>query len=167
LGVSNSLSLELLFRDHHRWLVGRLLRHADDAHDAQDICSETFVQVMTGKTDPATIEHPRAFLVKIGQRVLYRRHRERELEARILDALAAGAAQTTLTTEEVVMMAQAISQLDEALFGLPVVVREAFLYSQLDGMAYEDIAQRMHVSVRTVARYVKQALLCCWNNGYF
>ena len=84
--VSRNLLLHELFVSQHRWLTSRLLRHADDLHDAQDISSETFEQVVAGRMDPGLIEHPRAFLIKIGQRVVYRRRRERELQARLLEA---------------------------------------------------------------------------------
>ena len=45
--------------------------------------------------------------------------------------------------------------------------REAFLLSQLDGLSYDEIAVQLQMSSRTVARYMKQALSCCWRNGFF
>lgn len=162
-----ALPLHALFRDHHRWLTSRLLRQADDRPDAEDVCSEAFVQVVAARTDPTLIRHPRAFLLKIGQRVLYRRWRERELEARIIEALALAAPEAAPSSEELMVLAQSLIQLDEALFGLPGPVREAFLYSQLDGLGYEEIGRRLGISTRTVARHVKQALHCCWTHGYF
>ncbi|MNL84550.1 putative RNA polymerase sigma factor FecI [compost metagenome] len=52
-------------------------------------------------------------------------------------------------------------QIDRVLHGLPLPVRSAFLYSQLDGLPQEEIAARLGVSVRTVARYLTQALRHC------
>ncbi|MNE51601.1 putative RNA polymerase sigma factor FecI [compost metagenome] len=48
------------------------------------------------------------------------------------------------------------------LDGLPAIVKSTFLYSQLDGMSYVDIAARLQISERTVSRYMKQALRQCY-----
>lgn len=160
-------SLQLLFSAHHRWLTGRLLRQADDRYDAEDVCAETFFQLVAGRTDPRGIVHPRAFLLQIGQRVLYRRYRQRLLERAMLESLASAPEALAPSPEEQALLVEAIVQLDQALYGLPGAAREAFLYNQIDGLGYEEIAQRLQVSTRTVARYMKQALQCCLRNGFF
>ena len=40
-------------------------------------------------------------------------------------------------------------------------MRAVFLYSQLDGLGYAEIGQRMGLSVRTVQRHFAQALERC------
>ena len=50
---------------------------------------------------------------------------------------------------------------DRSMQSLPAPARAAFLYSQLDGMGHEQIAQQLGVSVRTVGRYLRQAWSCC------
>ncbi|MNO79889.1 putative RNA polymerase sigma factor FecI [compost metagenome] len=52
--------------------------------------------------------------------------------------------------------------IDQALDGLPAVVKATFLYSQLDGMHYADIAAKLQISERSVSRYMKQALRQCY-----
>ena len=51
--------------------------------------------------------------------------------------------------------------MDELLDGLPVLVRRAFLWSQLEGLGYREIAERLEVSERTVKRYMAQAYEHC------
>ena len=99
--------------------------------------------------------------------MVYRRRRERELQARLLEAVALLAEDTAPSAEELASVTQAVVRLDEALYGLPASVREAFLLSQLDGLSYDEIAVQLQMSSRTVARYMKQALSCCWRNGFF
>lgn len=41
-------------------------------------------------------------------------------------------------------------------------MKTAFLYSQIDGLGYTEIAQLLGVSERTVRRYMKQALSHCY-----
>ncbi|WYX22854.1 sigma factor-like helix-turn-helix DNA-binding protein [Achromobacter xylosoxidans] len=52
-------------------------------------------------------------------------------------------------------------RVDTLLAGLPQAVRAVFLYSQLDGLGYAEIGQRMGLSVRTVQRHFALALERC------
>ena len=54
-----------------------------------------------------------------------------------------------------------LQALDELLDGLAPVVRRAFLWSQLEGLGYREIAERLKVSERTVKRYMAQAYEHC------
>ena len=51
------------------------------------------------------------------------------------------------------------------LDGLPARARAAFLLSQLEGLAYADIAQRLGVSVSMVKKYMLQAMAHCMGVG--
>jgi RNA polymerase sigma-70 factor (ECF subfamily) len=44
---------------------------------------------------------------------------------------------------------------------LPRAVRRAFLWSQLEGLTYGQIAERLQVSERTIKRYMAQAYEHC------
>lgn len=160
-------SLHTLFKENHRWLTSRLLRHVRDHGEAEDLCSDTFTELLFRKTDLSVIQHPRAFLMRIGQRLVYRRYRERELERACLDTLAQLAPEVAPSAEDVILMIDAIQRLDHALHGLSAPARAAFFHSQVDGLNYDEIAQRLRVSFRTVVRYMKQALQCCEKNGLF
>ena len=53
------------------------------------------------------------------------------------------------------------SRIDAMLDALPPIVRTTFLLSQLDGMAYGDIAVHLKVSLTSVKRYMAQAFRQC------
>lgn len=156
-----------LFSQHHGWLTRYLTRHAQDHGEAEDLSSDTFCELIFRRTDLSLIQHPRAFLARIGQRLVYRRYRERELERACLDMLAQTPAEFAPSPEELTMLVESIARLDAALHGLPRAARMAFFYNQVDGLGYDAISARLDVSVRTVARYMKQALVCCQTNGLF
>lgn len=164
---SPSVQLRELFSLHHGWLTRHLVRRAGDRHDAEDVCADTFCELLFRHTDLTVIQHPRAFLARIGQRLLYRRYRERELERACLEILAQSADAHAPSPEELILLVQSVAQLDAALHGLPLPVRMAFFYNLVDGLSHDDIAARLRVSSRTVARYLKQALTCCRDNGVF
>jgi RNA polymerase sigma factor (sigma-70 family) len=91
--------------------------------------------------------------------VLYNFWRRRELERAWLDALAAQPEELVPSPEAYALVREAIETLDRWLDGLPPKVREAFLLRQLEGLPHGEIAARMGVSITSVERYVKQAIV--------
>ena len=47
---SHAASLEVLYLQHHRWLVGRLRHKLGCAWDASDLAQDTFVRVLGALT---------------------------------------------------------------------------------------------------------------------
>ena len=64
--------------------------------------------------------------------------------------------------EEQLQLIEALVAIDRAIDGLPLIVKATFLYSQLDGLSYVEIARKLDLSERTVSRYMKQALRQCY-----
>ncbi|MNV88845.1 putative RNA polymerase sigma factor FecI [compost metagenome] len=63
--------------------------------------------------------------------------------------------------EAVALGVEMLMRVDAVLHGLPPAVRAVFLYSQLDGLGYDEIGRRMGLSVRTVQRHMALALERC------
>lgn len=154
-------ALQVLYSSHHSWLLGMLSRKIRNRSDAQDVTSETFLQVVDSDLDPRRLHEPKAFLTTVAKRVLFHFHRRQTLERDYLERMALLPMAFAPSAEERALLVEAIVQIDRALHGLPLPVRRAFLYSQLDGMSQEQIAAELGVSVRTVARYLTQALRHC------
>lgn len=154
--------LALLFDHHQRWLLDRLRLRLRNRADAEDLAAETFCQIVASRIDPAEIVEPRAYLTTIAQRLVYHFQRRRALEKAWLERLAQAPQESAPSAEEQALLLEAIVRIDQALNGLPQIARKAFLYSLLDDLDYAEIARRLHVSVRTVGRYMKQALRQCW-----
>ncbi|XAH24854.1 sigma-70 family RNA polymerase sigma factor [Xylophilus sp. GW821-FHT01B05] len=150
--------IDTLYREHRDWLQGWLRRRLSDSHTAADLAQDTFVRVITGGQAQA-IQEPRAYLTTLAQRVLYNFWRRRELERAWLDALAAQPEELAPSPETYALVREAIETLDRWLDGLSPKVREAFLLRRLEGLAHGEIAARMGVSITTVERYVKQAIV--------
>jgi RNA polymerase sigma-70 factor (ECF subfamily) len=85
----------------------------------------------------------------------------RSLEQAYLDALMQLPENLAPSPEQRWVLLETLQALDELLDGLPKLVRRAFLWSQLDGLGYREIAERLEVSERTVKRYMAQAYEHC------
>ncbi|QEI04976.1 sigma-70 family RNA polymerase sigma factor [Pigmentiphaga aceris] len=158
--VAEAPAIEALYRAHHSWLLGRLKRRLSNSADAEDVTAETFVQVVEqGST--SDIREPKAFLTTIAKRVLFHLWRRQDLERAYLQTLMHQPEAASLSVEESALLVEAITQIDRALDTLPLPVKTAFLYSRLDGLSYPEIAKLLGVSLATVERHMKRALLHC------
>jgi RNA polymerase sigma factor (sigma-70 family) len=154
-------SLPALYRDHRGWLEAWLRRRLGNAWDAADLSQDTFLRVLTSAQPLADIRQPRAYLLTVGKRLLSAFHQRRSLEQAYLDALAQLPEQSLPSPEQRWILLETLHALDELLDGLKAPVRRAFLWSQVEGLGYCAIAERLDVSERTVKRYMAQAYEHC------
>ncbi|WNW10521.1 sigma-70 family RNA polymerase sigma factor [Pseudomonas sp. DTU_2021_1001937_2_SI_NGA_ILE_001] len=155
--------LDAFYREHSSWLESWLRRRLGNAWDAADLSQETFLRVLLGPQGQAleALREPRAYLATVGKRLMLNHHRRRQLEQAYLDALATLPQELIPSPEQRWMLLQTLQALDELLDGLAGGVRRAFLWAQLEGLGYAQIAERLQVSERTVKRYMAQAYAHC------
>ena len=108
------------------------------------------------------MREPRAYLSTMARRLIFDRHRRRKLELAYLERLSLLPEALAPSPEEQMLLIEALVAIDKAIDGLPSIVKATFLYSQLDGLSYVAIAQKLGLSERTVSRYMKQALRQCY-----
>jgi RNA polymerase sigma-70 factor (ECF subfamily) len=154
-------TLHELYRDHRGWLEGWLRRRMGNACDAADLSQDTFLRLLASSQRIADLQEPRAYLLTVGKRLLSNFYKRRSLEQAYLSALAALPEECVPSPEQRWLLLETLQALDELLDGLPRAVRRAFLWSQLEGLNYQQIAERLSVSERTIKRYMAQAYEHC------
>ena len=153
--------VEGLYRDHHHWLTGWLRQRLGCPHNAADLAQDTFIKLLHARETPQLIE-PRAFLVTIAKRVMCNHFRRQELERAYLQALAQVPEACAPCEEHKAIILETLLELDRLLDGLPVLVKRAFLLSQVDGLGQSEIAVQLGISLATVKRYLHKAALRCY-----
>jgi len=154
-------TIHTLYIDHHGWLHGWLWRKLGCSQQAQDLVHDTFVRLLM-REETATINEPRAFLTVVAQRVLSNHRRRQQIERVYLEVLAQLPESSAPSPESQLMVLETLFEIDRLLNGLPQVVKQAFLLSQLDGLAHADIAERLFISVSTVKRHLLRAGAHCY-----
>ena len=104
---------------------------------------------------------PRAYLGAIARGLVADFFRHKDIERAYLDALAALPEAHAPSPETRAIVLEALVAIDNMLDGLKPAVRQAFLLSQLDGLTYEQIAQQLGVTKRTVSNYMCTAIEHC------
>ncbi|MCS4234837.1 sigma-70 family RNA polymerase sigma factor [Stenotrophomonas sp. BIGb0135] len=152
--------LVTLYRDHRSWLHGWLSGRVGCRETAADLTQDTFIRLLQDR-DLAALREPRAFLTTVARGLAANWFRRQSLERAYLDQLAALPEGVVPSLEDQALVREALQQIDAMLDGLPVAARQVFLLAQFEGLRYEAIAQRLHLSLSTVKRHMKRALVGC------
>ncbi|KRC76324.1 putative RNA polymerase sigma factor FecI [compost metagenome] len=154
-----------LYRDHRPWLFGWLRRKLGCAHRAEDLAQDVFLRVIQGRKAVRAHE-ARALLTTIAKGLVVDHQRHAALEHAYLAYLAAMPESYAPSPEMQAEQLQSLMQLDRLLDGLPPKARSAFLLSQLDGLTYPEIAERLGVSLSSVQQYMVRAMTACYAAFY-
>ncbi|WP_293776293.1 sigma-70 family RNA polymerase sigma factor [uncultured Oxalicibacterium sp.] len=156
-----TINVQLLYIDHHRWLLGWIRRRMHDTGHASDLMQDTFVKVLVAGS-AQEIREPRPFLATIAYRLLVNHWRREELEQAYLDALSHLPEAIHPSPEAMSLLMESLQLIDRALQRLSTKARNAFLMAHLDGMRYADIASELGVTTHSVKKYLSQANLLCF-----
>jgi RNA polymerase sigma-70 factor (ECF subfamily) len=157
-------TLHALYSDHHGWLQAWLRKRLGCTQNAQDLAHDTFVRLITAPDAArrvADIRAPRDYLTTIARRVMIDHFRRRTLERAYLEALALLPEAAGISPEQRSIILETLCEIDAMLDGLGAKPRQAFLMSQLEGLTYAEIAQRLNVSVSSVNKYMARAVERC------
>jgi RNA polymerase sigma-70 factor (ECF subfamily) len=152
-----------LYREHHGWLHGWLWRKLGNAFEAADLAQDTFMRLLCSPAHPdaGPLHEPRAYLATVARRLLLNHLRRQSLEAAYLQALQALPQAHQPSPEQRVLTLEALQEVDAMLDGLPPKVRTVFVLAQVEGLSYADIAAELGIGLRSVKRYMAQAMAEC------
>ena len=150
-----------LYVQHHGWLNQWRRRQLGCTDHAADLAQDTFLRLMARGSDITTLREPRAYLHTIAKGLLINYWRRRDVERAYLEALAATPEACAPSPEARLLIIETLVRIDSMLAALPDRARQAFLLSQLDGLSYAVIAERLGVSERMVKKYMARAMFQC------
>jgi RNA polymerase sigma-70 factor (ECF subfamily) len=150
-----------LYSDHHGWLQGWLRRRLGNAFDAADLAHDVFLRLLA-RREPVGMKEPRAYLSSVARGLVIDHWRRRELEQAWLETLAQMPEATAPSSEQRLLILEALVEIDRMLDTLKPAVRSAFLLAQFDGLSCREIGERLGVSLATAERYVAKALRACY-----
>ncbi|EPL03286.1 sigma-70 family RNA polymerase sigma factor [Pseudomonas sp. CF161] len=158
---SSPLAVQTLYRHHHGWLNSWLRSRLGNAADAADLAQDTFVRLLQ-RSERLELKAPRAFLRTIARGLVIDHWRREEIERAYLETIAHLPEAQTPSAESRALVLELLESIARLLEGLKPKVRKAFLLAQCEGLTHKQIAQQMDISVRTVERYVADALYHCY-----
>ena len=154
-----------LYGEHHSWLLQMLRRKLGNLENAADLAQDTFARILSAdETGP--LREPRAYLTTVAGRIAAQYFRRLALERAYLEAIAHLPEATSPSPEARLLVLEALAAVSRVLDGLKPRTREVFLLSQLDGLPYAEIAQRLGLSIHVVQKDMVKAYAHCYDAVY-
>lgn len=150
-----------LYVEHNSWLTGWIRKRLGCQELAADIAQDTFVRLLKKPKYFANIGEVRAFLSTVAKGLYIDQWRRKQIEQAWLESLMHSEEAFYPSAEHSASMIELLCELDTMIAKMPKKVANAFILSQIHGLTYSDIAQRLSVSERMVKRYMAQAMLHC------
>ncbi|MDO6682457.1 MULTISPECIES: sigma-70 family RNA polymerase sigma factor [unclassified Oceanobacter] len=163
--TSEREALSLLYTNHHHWLRNWLNQRMGSSERAADLAHDTFIRVLLNHSQLHSLREPRAYLKTIASRLLIDDSRKRRVEQAWIEAWTEFNQEDacSCSAETQAEVTELLTALVRMLEGLPEKVRNAFIWSRLEGLTYADIAQRLNVSHSSVKQYIASAMLHCYD----
>jgi len=158
---SPEFAVQALYRSHHGWLNAWLRARLGNAADAADLAQDTFVRLLQ-RSERLELKAPRAFLRTIARGLVIDHWRREEIERAYLETIAHLPEAETPSAETRALVIELLESIARMLEGLRPKVRQAFLLAQCEGLTHKQIAAQMGLSLRSVERYVADALYHCY-----
>lgn len=154
MAVFTAEEFERDFKSLYRPLCLFALRYTDQVDEAEDIVQQAFADVWDKNREGGIIENLKAYL--------YRAVRNRSLsfaEKPIILSVTEQLPDVEDTSEEEdIYQSERDARLWEAIDRLPVERKKIFLLSKRDGLKYQEIADELHISIKTVENQMSKAL---------
>jgi RNA polymerase sigma-70 factor (ECF subfamily) len=146
-------------RSQLSYLKKLLRRRGRTSEEAEDIVQEAFVRLQAYCQEGGVVREPEAFLARTVLNLsidAHRRDRRDLYEAEPIEHLAL--IDLSPAPDELFAAEQRLLLIRRALEAISERAREAFFLHRLEGFSYEEIAQRLGVSVSAVEKYIATAV---------
>lgn len=154
MGKVSTIEFERQFKTLYRPLCLFAMRYLERMEDAEDIVQQAFVDLWEKNNEGATIVNLKAYV--------YQAVRNRSLnflqQYPQLESTEGIPDREDTTVDEEILRAERDARLWDAIDNLPAERRRIFLLSKRDGMKYQEIANELQISVKTVENQMSKAL---------
>ncbi|WP_434605370.1 RNA polymerase sigma factor [Pseudomonas sp. R1-7] len=158
-------------RFHHVFLAQRtpllrtLERMVNNPSTAEDLLQETYLRV-TRALSERTVDHLEPFVFQTARNLALDHLRARRIQSRTLvDDVPQDVVNNVIapqsSAEDAAHAERMLERLNVSLQSLSPRQRQVFILSRLHGHSYQDIAQRLNVSLSTVQKELKLIMAIC------
>lgn len=161
LDVDKQVWFSQIYRSQQTTLLSWFKHKLQHHHQSEDLSQEVFYRALKSEYCFQKIKEPQAWLMGIAKHVMIDYWRRQHIENLYLDTLQHLPEEYYPSAEHEVYIQETLYQVHLILEKLPTRTAQVFLMSQLDGMTYREISEKMNISEATVKRDMKQAFLAC------
>ena len=163
MAAANQVLVERLFLAQKDALWRYLVRRVRRRSDAEELAQEVYLRLLR-VADAEALRNPEAYLYAIAANLLKEHAVQQSISRNCVALEDAGFPEMLLEVvsyPDLVDKAQRAERLREVLQQLPAKCQAVVLMRHWHGLSYEEIAQKLDISVNMVKKYLVHALAHC------
>jgi RNA polymerase sigma-70 factor (ECF subfamily) len=157
--VGDEQAFELLFRKYFIRLCGFANKFLNDPDEAKEIVQEVFIKIWEGRENINPEDSLKSYLFKIAQNLSINKLRRKKVESRYTEIYKLVYCERyEFSVQESLLARELEENIAISIEKLPKGCRKVFELSRIEGLKYKEIADTLHISVKTVEVQMSKAL---------
>jgi RNA polymerase sigma-70 factor (ECF subfamily) len=157
--IGDEQAFELFFRRFNVRLCAFANKFLDNPEEAQEVVQDMFVRIWEERNEIDPESSLKSYVFKIVQNLSISRLRRRKVESRYLEIYRLVYIEhTEFSAHESLLARELEAQIFHSIKKLPSECRKIFELSRSEGLKYREIAETLHISVKTVETQMSKAL---------
>jgi RNA polymerase sigma-70 factor (ECF subfamily) len=158
LAKGDASAFETIFELYKRRVFGVALKMLKSETDAEEIVQDVFLSIWLAKAKLNQVNEPEAYLFTITYNTIYSRLKKASHNQELLNTIIQHLTEIQNTTAETIAARETHKLINEAIQQLPPQQRTVYELSKQEGLSYDEIAERMHLSKNTVRNHLSEAM---------
>jgi RNA polymerase sigma-70 factor (ECF subfamily) len=158
LKVGDYLAFSYIFTAYYQDLVMFASRFTRNLNNAEEIVQDTFVKIWEEHESVKIDTSLKSYLLKLVQNKCIDWCRHNKVMQTHFNFIMESPPQFEYETDSYLLYSELQKQIENALEMMPEAISEAFRMNRYKGLKYYEIAEEMHVSVRTIEVRIGKAL---------
>jgi len=157
LSRNDTQSFDLLFRDYYPKIERFLTGFLDSGEEAKDLAQEVFVKLWQNRQAMIYVENMNAYLYRSAKNLLYD-HIEKSNKFNPSSLSALHEIPEIDKPEEILFAKELNDLINLTIERMPEQRKKIFIMSRQEGLSNKEIAEKLHLSKRTVETHISAAL---------
>ncbi|HUX58735.1 MAG TPA: RNA polymerase sigma-70 factor [Bacteroidales bacterium] len=157
--LGDELAFEILFHRYFIRLCSFANKFLNDPDQAQEIVQESFVKIWENRKDIDPEDSLKSYLFQIVKNLSLNKLRRKKVESKYIEIYKlVYIERQEFSAEESLLSKELEENIANAIKKLPAKCRIVFELSRIEGLKYREIADNLHISVKTVESQMSKAL---------
>lgn len=158
LAKGDASAFGTIFEFYKKRVFGVALKMLKSETEAEEIVQDVFLSIWLAKSKLDNINDPEAYLFTITYNTIYAHLKKVSRNQELLKTIINHLTETQNTTDDTIAANETGKLINEVIQQLPPQQRAVYELSKQEGLSYDEIAERMHLSRNTVRNHLAEAM---------
>lgn len=151
-------ALDILYLRYAAKVRDFAFRLLGDSVEAEDITHDIFLRVWEQRKTVGNVMSFKGYLFRMTRNAIFNAFKHRQVESKYQAQAVAGGTEAPADTDDRVSTNDLMEMIDLAVSNMPEQRRKVFCMSRYENMSYNDIAEALNISPKTVQYHISGAL---------